>query len=100
MVEIIIAAGAIATALLAIITLWVKVSNPLKRWRECFIETSKCLIRSEILSIYYKNQEKCEIKQYEFENLALLYKQYKVLNGNSFADYIWEEVQGWKVIKN
>ena len=63
------------------------------------IETDKCLLRDRILSIYYKNNKECEIRQYDYENLAYMYKQYKKLGGNSFVDRIWEEIKDWKIIK-
>ena len=58
----------------------------------------KCLLRSEMLRIYYKCKEKRVIRQYEYENFAHLYKAYKKLKGNSFIDKIWKEMQGWDVI--
>lgn len=60
---------------------------------------TKCQLRSEMLRIYYKNREKQEIHQYEYENFALLYEAYKCLKGNSFIDKIWSEIQEWKIIR-
>lgn len=62
-------------------------------------ETDRCLLRDRITSIYFKHVRECEIKEYEFENLEHLYKQYKKLGGNSFVDKIWREVQDWHVIR-
>lgn len=107
MLEIILIIGAIASAILGVIALVLTFIKPFRKWikdnikeRECAKNTDKCLLRNEILSIYYKNQRDCEIKQYAYENLALLYKQYKKLDGNSFVDHIWEEVQDWKITRN
>ena len=61
-------------------------------------EGLKCLLRSEILHIYYKNRERKTIRQYEFENIAFCYKAYKSLNGNSFVDHIYNEIKEWEVI--
>ncbi len=58
----------------------------------------RCLLRSEMLRIYYHNRDKAEIRQYEYENFVLLYEAYKKLRGNSFIDKIYEEVKKWKVI--
>lgn len=58
----------------------------------------RCLLRSEMLRIYYHNRDKGEIRQYEYENFVLLYEAYKKLRGNSFIDKIYEEVKKWKVI--
>ena len=57
----------------------------------------KCLLRSEMLRIYYHHKEKETIRQYELENFIFLYKAYKALKGNSFIDKIYEEVMEWEV---
>lgn len=62
------------------------------------MDGQRCLLRSEMLRIYYHNRDKCEIRQYEYENFVLLYEAYKKLKGNSFIDKIYSEVQKWKVI--
>ena len=58
----------------------------------------KCLLRSEMLRIYYHNQKTGEIRQYEYENFVMLYEAYKKLKGNSFIDKVYEEVKKWKVL--
>lgn len=58
---------------------------------------TRCQLRSEMLRIYYHNRETGEIRQYEYENFVYLYEAYKSLNGNSFIDKIYKEVQTWKV---
>jgi hypothetical protein len=58
----------------------------------------RSLLRSEMLQIYYRNRESGEIHQYEYENFVYLYEAYKALNGNSFIDKIYKEVQDWKVV--
>lgn len=62
------------------------------------INGQKCLLRSEMLRIYYHNRDKAEIRQYEYENFVLLYEAYKKLKGNSFIDKIYSEIKTWKVI--
>lgn len=57
----------------------------------------KCLLRNEMLHIYYRHQETKTMRQYEYENFVFLYKAYKVLRGNSFIDKIYKEIQAWKV---
>lgn len=59
----------------------------------------RSLLRSEMLQIYYRNRESGEIHQYEYENFVYLYEAYKALNGNSFIDKIYKEVQDWEVVK-
>lgn len=58
----------------------------------------KCLLRSEILAIYYKHRDTRVIRQYEYENFLYLYSAYKALGGNSFVDKIKKEVDSWEVI--
>lgn len=58
----------------------------------------RCLMRSDMLSIYYHNREKKTIRQYEYENFVMLYEAYKALKGNSFIDKIYSEVKEWDVI--
>ena len=58
----------------------------------------KCLMRSDMLSIYYHNREKRKIRQYEYENFIMLYEAYKTLKGNSFIDRIRKEVDEWEVV--
>lgn len=62
-------------------------------------ETDKCLLRNSISAVYYKYSRDGEIKQYDYENVAFMYKQYKSLGGNSFVDKIWSEMQDWKIIR-
>ena len=62
-------------------------------------EGQKCLLRSEMLSIYYKGKESGDtIRQYEFENFCLLYAAYKAEKGNSFIDKIKNEVFQMEVV--
>ena len=58
----------------------------------------KCLLRSDMLSIYYHNRGRRVIRQYEYENFLLLYGAYKALKGNSFIDKIRKEVDEWEVV--
>lgn len=59
---------------------------------------TKCLLRSEMLRIYYRNRDAFEIRQYEYENFIYLYQAYKKLKGNSFIDKVYEDVKNFKVI--
>lgn len=59
---------------------------------------TKCLLRSEMLRIYYRHQDSGEIRQYEYENFVYLYEAYKKLKGNSFIDKVYVEVKKFKVI--
>jgi len=59
---------------------------------------SKCLLRSEMLRIYYNNKDARKIRQYEYENFVYLYEAYKKLRGNSFIDKIYVDLQEWEVV--
>lgn len=62
-------------------------------------EGQKCLLRSEMLAIYYKGKDHDNtLRQYEFENFCLLYAAYKAEKGNSFIDKIKAEVFEMEVI--
>ncbi|MFA5625537.1 MAG: hypothetical protein WC966_10870 [Bradymonadales bacterium] len=114
MLEIIKIIGAVVSALSGLSALVLMAIKPFRQWilggvkararrneeLERAKETDRCLLRNEIISIYYKHQRDGEIKQYAYENMALLYRQYKRLDGNSFVDRAWEEAQDWTILKN
>ena len=58
----------------------------------------KCLLRSEMLHIYYQYKDSKTVRQYEYENFLYLYSAYKALQGNSFIDKIKKEVDTWTVV--
>lgn len=68
------------------------------KWIARLTEGMKCQLRSDMLSTYYHNRERKQIRQYELENFVHLYEAYKALKGNSFIDKIYEEVMTWEVI--
>lgn len=61
-------------------------------------EGVKCLLRSDMLHIYYRHKDSEKIRQYEYENFEMLYKAYKALGGNSFIDKIYKELQSWEIV--
>ena len=88
------------TAIAAAITLFVKpVRQKLFGIKE-IIEGQKCLLRAEMLQIYYRGKDNDnKLRQYEFENFCLLYAAYKAENGNSFIDKVNKEVQEMEVVQ-
>ena len=62
-------------------------------------EGERCLLRSEMLRIYYKNLAERKVRQYEFENFIKCYDAYKALGGNSFIDEINQEVRDWTIVR-
>lgn len=67
-------------------------------WFKKIINGQRCLLRSEMLQIYYKHYETGTIRQYEYENFVFMYEEYKAIKGNSFIDKIYNEVKTWEVI--
>ena len=65
---------------------------------EALREGQRCLLRSEILRIYYRHLADRKLREYEFKNMQQCYAAYKVLKGNSFIDRIHAEMQEWDII--
>ena len=89
--------GAIST----ILTLTLILVRPVREWllgQQDVREAQKCSLRSDILHAYYKCKGSRQIRQYELENLILLYRAYKRMGGNSFVDRIYKEIITWEVI--
>ena len=57
----------------------------------------KCLLRSDMLRMYYRHQEEGRIPRHERQNFEAEYAAYKALGGNSFMDDIYRDVCAWKV---
>ncbi len=62
------------------------------------IDAIKCILRAEMLRIYYHNKDAKTIRQYEKEHFIKCYEAYKALKGNSFIDDIKKDVFEWEVI--
>lgn len=86
------------TALLAELVMLIGAITPIFLSVRKVSNGQRCLLRSDMLSIYYHNREKKTIRQYEYENFVMLYEAYKALKGNSFMDKIYSEVREWEVI--
>lgn len=69
-----------------------------KAHEERIDNANRCLLRDKIVNIYYRHKDEKRLRQYERENLDLLYEGYKELGGNSFVDTIYTEMKGWEVI--
>ena len=88
------------TAIAAAIALFVKPAREKLFGLKEIREGNKCLLRSEMLQIYYRGKDRSNtLRQYEFENFCLLYSAYKAEKGNSFIDKINKEVQEMEVEK-
>lgn len=87
------------TALVAALSVLIKPIRERLFQSKRSIEGEKCLLRSEMLRIYYKNLDSRVIHQFEMENFLKLYEAYKALGGNSFIEEVHEEVSKWTIIK-
>lgn len=88
-----------ATAIATAVALFVKPAREKLFGFKDYREGQKCLLRSEMLKIYYKGKENNNtIRQYEFESFCFLYAAYKAEKGNSFIDKISKEVQEMEVV--
>lgn len=75
--------------------------RPVREWllgTEAMREGQRCLLRSQIVGLYYRNHDKKQLREYEYRNLEQCYKAYRTLKGNSFVDHIHEEMQEWEII--
>lgn len=85
-------------ALIGEIGVLLGVMIPVIVWIKKISDGAKCQLRSDMLRIYYKHREAEKIRQYEYEHFVFCYDAYKALNGNSFIDKIYSEVQTWEVL--
>lgn len=91
----------ICTRVMAVVALLVALIKPLREWifgTKAIRKGQQCLLRQQMLEVYYKCRESRTIRQYRYENFTMSYHAYKALGGNSFIDHIKQEVDGWEVI--
>jgi hypothetical protein len=56
-----------------------------------------CLLRKDMLDIYYANKDSKHIREYEYKNFISCYEAYKAMGGNSFIDHIKVEVDDFEI---
>ncbi len=99
--EVWIGLGKLAGAVCQIITCALLLIRPLRNaflGTEAMREGQRCLLRSEVVRIYYRRLPEKRLQEYEYRNLEQCYKAYKALKGNSFVDHIYGEMQEWEII--
>ena len=77
------------------------VIKPVREWlmgTEAIREGQRCLLRAEIVRMYYRHREEKKLREYEYRLLEQCYKAYKALRGNSFIDHIYAEMREWEII--
>ena len=60
-------------------------------------EGVKCLLRTQMLDIYYRCKDTKVIREYEYKNFVACYTAYKAMGGNSFIDHIKEEIDDFSI---
>lgn len=83
-----------------ILALAALVIKPIREWlfgTEKVREGQRCVLRSEIVRIYYHNLTDKSLHEYEYQNMAKCYSAYKALSGNSFIDHLYAEMQKWEI---
>lgn len=84
-----------------IITCGAILIKPARDWimgTEAIKEGQRCLLRAEIVRMYYRHKEDRALREFEFKLLEQCYKAYKILKGNSFIDHIYQEMMEWEII--
>lgn len=84
-----------------IILLVILLVKPVREWLFGIAqvkEGQRCLLRSEIVRIYYRHHDDRQLREYEFKNMEKCYKAYKALGGNSFVDRIYSEMGEWDIV--
>ena len=75
--------------------------KPIREWvmgTSVLRDGQRCLLRTEIVRIYYRHHDDRKLREFEFKNMEECYKAYKALKGNSFVDRIHAEMQEWDII--
>ena len=75
--------------------------KPARDWimgTEAIKEGQRCLLRAEIVRMYYRHKEDRCLREFEFKLLEQCYKAYKSLKGNSFIDHIYQEMMEWDIV--
>jgi hypothetical protein len=75
--------------------------KPVREWimgTEVIREGQRCLLRAEIVRMYYRHKEDRALREFEFKLLEQCYRAYKVLKGNSFIDHLYQEMMEWEII--
>ena len=85
----------------AIVTCAVMLIRPLREkilGLESLREGLRCLLRAEIVRIYYRHNDDKKLKEFEYKTIQACYYAYKALKGNSFIDHIYKEMEEREII--
>ena len=65
---------------------------------EAIREGQRCLLRSELVRLYYRHQDDKQLREFEYKLMDQCFKAYKALKGNSFIDHICGEMYKWEIV--
>ena len=65
---------------------------------EAIREGQRCLLRSELVRLYYRHQDEKQLREFEYKLMDQCFKAYKALKGNSFIDHICREMYKWEIV--
>lgn len=85
----------------SIATCAVLIIKPVREWlmgTESIREGQRCLLRAELVRLYYRRREEKTLQEYEYKLLEQCYDAYKAMKGNSFIDHLYAEMQEWEII--
>lgn len=98
-----------ASGLVCLLTLLSMLIKPVREWllgikeqRKSTKEQQegiKCLLRAEIVRLYYKHQDSRTLQEYEWGMLDACYQAYRRLGGNSFIVKLYEEMKEWSIAR-
>lgn len=60
--------------------------------------SARDVLREKIMAIYHKNKHDRTYALHEKEALNQYYKDYKILNGNSYIDKYYDRMKTWQVV--
>ena len=70
-------------------------AEELRKLEKARDQAIRCLLRSEIIGIYHKAEEKGFLPIYNLENLNDMYKSYKSLGGNGAIKDLYYQVKNY-----
>lgn len=75
--------------------------RPVREWimgTEALREGQRCLLRAEIVRIYYRHKDDRTLREYEFKNMEQSFQAYKALKGNTFVEKVHDEMKDWDIV--
>ncbi len=91
-----------ASGIVCLLTLLSLLIKPVREWLMGAKEQKdgiRCLLRAEIVRLYYKHQDSESLQEYEWAMLDACYQAYRRLGGNSFIVKLYEEMKKWTIVR-